>query len=420
MTLRGPNNPGITMVNSNWIAENDWEHLRCDTPSGTLGANTAGVCFESSSLSGAVTQILNDIQTTGFYTDYILGEHTVATSIRAAGGHNCLIADIRGSVPDGNTVTINSYWSLNCVNAIAAGTTATTVNINADVEGFVTFGVNDPSSLLTGIINWNVPYNGGGPATPSNLSVNGGLGLQLNNLHYGNITISPSATASQNGTISFGANFGTDAIDLFASGALKYGWGLNAGEMQFFMIDTSTDHWSYNAASGGLQATGTNEYFRMTPRTSGGGLTVASAEGYCFSNSTTSSATPDTCAWRLAPGIWSFGGATAGDTGGFINAAGTQSAGTKFTTSGCSVSSTTGGATAGIFTLGANSCTVVITMNGATGLTATNGWTCQAHDRTTAADLIAGESSSTTTTASIVIPVTAGATDVISFSCVAF
>lgn len=96
------------------------------------------------------------------------------------------------------------------------------------------------------------------------------------------------------------------------------------------------------------------------------------------------------------------------------------SAGTKFTTSGCSVSSTTGGATAGVFTLGANSCTVVITMAGATGATATNGWTCEAHDKTAPTVLIGGESSSTTTTASITIPAGAGATDVISFSCTGY
>lgn len=129
----------------------------------------------------------------------------------------------------------------------------------------------------------------------------------------------------------------------------------------------------------------------------------------------------DTSICRDAAGVIDLGnGTSSANTGGFLKLAGMQSAGTKFTTSGCSVSSTTGGATAGIFTLGANTCTVVITMNGATGLTATNGWTCQAHDRTAIADLILGESSSTTTTASIVIPVTAGATDVISFSCEAF
>jgi hypothetical protein len=99
---------------------------------------------------------------------------------------------------------------------------------------------------------------------------------------------------------------------------------------------------------------------------------------------------------------------------------GFQSTGTKFTTSGCSISSTTGGGTAGTFTLGANTCTAVLTMNGATGATATNGWSCQAHDRTAPTILIGGETSSTTTTASIAIPAGAGATDVISFSCTAF
>lgn len=108
------------------------------------------------------------------------------------------------------------------------------------------------------------------------------------------------------------------------------------------------------------------------------------------------------------------------NSAGSITDTGFISGGTKFTTSGCSVSSTTGGATAGVFTLGANNCSVVITMNGATGLTAPNGWTCQAHDRTSITIIIDGESSSTTTTATIAIPITAGTTDVISFSCTGY
>lgn len=99
---------------------------------------------------------------------------------------------------------------------------------------------------------------------------------------------------------------------------------------------------------------------------------------------------------------------------------GVVSGGTKFTTSGCSVSATTGGAAAGVFTLGANTCSVVITLAGATGATAPNGWTCQAHDRTAPLIVIGGESSSTATTATVTIPATAGATDVISFSCTGY
>lgn len=93
------------------------------------------------------------------------------------------------------------------------------------------------------------------------------------------------------------------------------------------------------------------------------------------------------------------------------------SASTKFTASGCAISSTTGGPAAGTFTLGTNSCTAVITINGATGAVASNGWSCDAHDKTVPTVLIGGESSSTTTTASITIPAGAGTTDVISFAC---
>lgn len=107
-------------------------------------------------------------------------------------------------------------------------------------------------------------------------------------------------------------------------------------------------------------------------------------------------------------------------TNNMANTCALSNAGTKFTTSGCSVSATTGGSQAGTFTLGANSCTVVVTILGATGSAAPNGWTCQAHDRTAPTVLLGGESSSTTTTASFTIPVTAGATDVISFSCLGF
>jgi hypothetical protein len=108
-------------------------------------------------------------------------------------------------------------------------------------------------------------------------------------------------------------------------------------------------------------------------------------------------------------------------TTGFAHAPGLQSIGTKFTTSGCSVSATTGGATAGKLTVGANTCSVVITMNGATGLTASNGWSCKANDETTAAaNSLLYFSTNNATTATLSVPSTAGTTDVIDFHCMAF
>lgn len=112
-------------------------------------------------------------------------------------------------------------------------------------------------------------------------------------------------------------------------------------------------------------------------------------------------------------GLNNTGPSTSLDVGGVISVHGT-----KFTVSGCSNSATTGQANIGTITLGANTCTLVITPNGATGnATASNGWHCEAHDRTAPTIYIGGESSSTTTTASIIIPAGAGATDVISFKC---
>ena len=87
---------------------------------------------------------------------------------------------------------------------------------------------------------------------------------------------------------------------------------------------------------------------------------------------------------------------------------------TKFTTTGCSVSATTGSGTAGTYTSGTTgTCAVVITMNGATGLTAPNGWHCSASDRNTPANL-QSTSASTTTTCTITGTTVSG--DVVSFA----
>lgn len=97
---------------------------------------------------------------------------------------------------------------------------------------------------------------------------------------------------------------------------------------------------------------------------------------------------------------------------------GIQSYGTKFTITGCAAGTTVGGATAGSFVSGTTgACTVVITMAGANGMTAANGWSCQASDLTTPANLIA-QSASSTTTCTITGTTVTG--DLIHFLAVAF
>lgn len=101
--------------------------------------------------------------------------------------------------------------------------------------------------------------------------------------------------------------------------------------------------------------------------------------------------------------------------------------GTKFTLAGtgCTPTATSGGATAGVITLASGPCTsIVITMNGATGLTAPTGWHCNVNDKTlqNAGTWFGewGESSSNTTTATIAVPSAAGATDVLTFNCTGY
>lgn len=122
-----------------------------------------------------------------------------------------------------------------------------------------------------------------------------------------------------------------------------------------------------------------------------------------------------------AVGTVNLGTGSTSGTGGAMAGVAFESAGTKFTASGCSNGTTVGGASAGKFTLGANTCTVVITMNGATGFTANNGWSCHANDETTsAANATLYFPSNNATTASLSVPVTAGTTDVIDFGCTPF
>lgn len=128
------------------------------------------------------------------------------------------------------------------------------------------------------------------------------------------------------------------------------------------------------------------------------GIKFKSTLGVQWSSTSTANGATDTTIGRAAPGVAEIDSSTGFGTGGSLRLASIQSGGTKFTTSGCSVSATTGGATAGTMTSGTTgACTVVITMNGATGLTAQNGWSCTASDLTTPANLVSQSAVSATT-----------------------
>jgi len=91
---------------------------------------------------------------------------------------------------------------------------------------------------------------------------------------------------------------------------------------------------------------------------------------------------------------------------------------TLFTVSGCSTTSPGGSGTSGTFKSGVSgTCTATITINGATGMAARNGWWCFAYDTTTPADTL---QTTAQTTTSCTISGTTVASDNIVFAALPF
>lgn len=152
-----------------------------------------------------------------------------------------------------------------------------------------------------------------------------------------------------------------------------------------------------------------------------GGFLNDRTKGWCFTDGSgfSGGTSASGLAQRTANTLHqALGTCATGDTSGDLALAGIISGGTKFTITGCSAGTTVGGASAGTFVSGTTgTCTVVITLNGATGLTAPNGWVCHADDRTTPANLIS-QSASSTTTCTVTGTTVSG--DVLSFMAIAY
>lgn len=204
-------------------------------------------------------------------------------------------------------------------------------------------------------------------------------------------------------------------------------WDINGGIVQF---GTATDAAPTTLVNPAIKITrgATTVLTNITL-----GYSVAASYTFPFTGTATFSGAVSGTRFNFSSGVSASGDSVYSPSGGQIglSTSGTQrlllttnftlttaliSGGTTFTVSGCSNSAHAGGAFAGTVTLGANSCSLVVTP----GQTAPTGWTCQAHDRNAPTVLIGGESSSNATTATFTIPVTAGSTDVISFSCTGF
>lgn len=119
----------------------------------------------------------------------------------------------------------------------------------------------------TSVLSLENQYNSGGYTQYLSMS---SAGLMTT---FGNITLTPSASGGSgtNRTISFGNGYANPAIYLYNGGvATRYGWGMQAGSMQFFAQTSTGNNFTWNIG-GDLNATGTNEIMRLIQYASGTG-----------------------------------------------------------------------------------------------------------------------------------------------------
>lgn len=288
------------------------------------------------------------------------GGGTPAFPITVTGG-------VSGAVPCFTSTTVESAGALLPTNAVMIGggagacPTASATNISA-VLGALSLGSSGVAGSLT--------LNG---------ATSGSLGLSL---------------LSTGGTLQF-SSLGTTTNPLFQGTGMASNTGL---------LFPTTSSFGF-VGSGVLQS-----------QLSSTGMSIGNGVVYGVSSSTAASGTKDTGFSRCAAGVACFGSGAQGSTAGAVESGYFIFAATKFTISGCSATTTLGGAAGGSFVSGTSgSCTVVITINGATGATAPNGWVCTANDLTTPADAMKQTSASTTTTVTLTGTTVSG--DVINFGC---
>lgn len=311
-----------------------------------------------------------------------------------------------------------TYWNLG-TGTVTITSTSSTINGAATLaltQYQAVYFTNDGGTNYYAFIS-NVGSSGGS-GTVNNCTTAGGTAYYSGT----GTTVSCASTAQANT-----ANGIYDA-EVLATGDIGYYMtGSNAvGNVGFKFVSTATGGKAWQAsvfANGGnvpgdiclVDVTDGDTSFCFSQFTE-----IALASGvYGWTAQTANNGAIDTGISRGAATVVDIGNGTQGNTLASVATAAFISESTKFTTSGCSISSTTGGATAGKFTLGANTCTAIITMAGASGRGAPNGWSCWANDETSPLIMI-GTSSSSATTASLNIPSTAGATDVIDFGCLGY
>ncbi len=372
-------------------------------PLAALAADTKISAFPSMSALGA--------------TDIFLGNQGGVTSTATAAQFNTYVRSTFTAPPaiGGGTPAAGAFTTLSSSGLFqpALGITATGAIINLNDSS--NFAVNIGTTTSTGTVTL-----GQNSATPGAVAIKGPVSFQASTNFSGAswTTTSPvwnGAAMTLNDTTASGTDVTETAYSMQAPNFTSTGGASTT-------ITNATNLWlAAPTCSGGVVCTNLFSLFAAGKINGTGGMTLTGA--------TTSINPSSNFAINIGTGsdnaLITIGGGSngiimnAGLATGYVKNTGFISVGTKFTLGGgsgsCATSSTTvGGAAAGSFvctgTAGAGA--ITITINGATGLAAPNGWSCYASDITSGT--IWTQSGVATTTCTIK-GTTAANTDVIAF-----
>lgn len=394
----------------------------------TTGDNTTKVATDAFVLANAASAGVSSVAAGGgiAVTGTGAGPYTGAVTVSASAPNRTVTSSptvastdmggqINSNVTGGGTLTIPAISS----SVFPANSTLTVVNYSASTEAVSTTPtVNAGGGCVSGTgipaaATWNITSNGTTLDCNQTVSAGGGSGTVASST-TGQIPVYTAAT-----TVTGSANA------TLTAGALTLGVSGTAGSVKMGNATSGTVTLQpVTGALGTVTASlpaATDTIVELTQTQT---LTNKTISG---SSNTLSNVALSSLATQAADTITANAtGSTAAPTA--VAIASTMmaylQANTTFTITptGCTPSAHAGGAFGGTITLATGPCTsIVVTMNGATGYTAAHGFDCSVDDQTSqaAGNWIPkwGQSAQSTTTATIPIPVAAGATDVISFSC---
>lgn len=416
-----------------------------------LGALTAvaptGLSIPSCS---AASSALTWTSGTGFGCNTISGSGTVNSG---TANQIAFYSGTGTAVSGDSNITDNASVIAHALPTTITGTTATSLAVGANGATNPVFAVDDSvASVVSGAVVKGAATGGTTTITATDSGSNAGIEVKSKGTGVAKLTAAGSGTATVSSTSTVNITAGSSTMAMTTNGmtygqssvssgaAVKFAWGTGASDTNL-TASTEAPIWTLESAQSSRQhATGALTLQRDTilygnPDAFVGASTLTDAATLAAVRKNAGTNATITNSSAIYVGADTVTGTVTNSYGININAAtgatnnyaarlnGTSvigpmiDKGTTFTVSGCSATSPVGGSAAGRFTSGTTgTCTAVITIAGATGSTAPNGWSCWSSDETTGN--LFRQTSSTTTTATLAGTTVSG--DVVTLGCIGY